>query len=142
MRMFTAGLQLWGLGLGTGHPERGTCRSQRLPMWGRPGQLMCAWAKKSCFVLKWVLKVLICTSGSSFSESAWRGGSGGVSSLSAGREACGCSGGLWEAPRGGVRCTGELLPRPGPCARLPVPLCFCPHGSSVLQHQAPPHTCH
>lgn len=73
MRGFAAGLQLRGLGLGTGHPEWGACRSPRLPVWGRPGQLMCAWAKRSCFVLKWVLEAPICVSGSSFAESAWWG---------------------------------------------------------------------
>lgn len=37
MRVFAAGLQLRGLGLGTGHPEWGACRSPRLPVWGAPG---------------------------------------------------------------------------------------------------------
>lgn len=118
MRGFAAGLQLRGLGLGTGHPEWGACRSPRLPVWGRPGQLMCAWAKRSCFVLKWVLLRRECM----------EGGSGSASRISAGREACGCSGGLWEAPGEGCAALGSSCP-----GQTPVLTCLC---RSVFAHTA------
>ena len=35
--------------------------------------MMCAWAERGCFVLKWVLEAPVCVSGSSSAESAWRG---------------------------------------------------------------------
>lgn len=141
MRGFAAGLQLRGLGLGTGHPEWGACRSPRLPVWGRPGQLMCAWAKRSCFVLKWVLEAPICVSGSSFAESAWRGAVA-VRAASLREERRAVALGACGKPPGRGALHWGAPARPGPCAHLPVPLCFCPHGSSALPRQTPPDASH
>lgn len=85
---------------------------------------MCAWAKMSRFVLRWVLEVFIYVSGSSFSESGRRGGSGSASGLSAGREACSCSGGLVGGPQGRGALFWGAPADPAPAVR-PLLVCLC-----------------
>lgn len=116
-----------------GTPEEGTCRSQRLPVAGGGAVDVCLGQDELLRAETGPRGVHLCLG--VFLLREWKErGSGSVSSLSAGREACSCSGGVVGGPQGRGALYWGAPAGPAP-ARLPVPLCFA-------QNQTPTDTCH